>query len=229
MSNDYEKFLEESSKLVNNLLQGQGSNVLNPSEKPSGNPSGNLTNINNLFHFLLLDKINLKDEIKDKLTRVYEIFSSKSLASSKSKSGSEGTDQGSETTMPKPKIEIPYSSENQNILKIEKIQKIDTDYAMLEKELKNPLYIDKKQMKVEESDPIRSLIEKIIKFSFYEKCLNQGEIMQFKPRLNYDAINNSANIKYGPIERDYFLFWAKELKEWVDTFKPKSADQPSGA
>jgi len=43
------------------------------------NQTGGLTGINNLFHFLLLDKINMKKEVKDKLIKVYEIFSSKSL------------------------------------------------------------------------------------------------------------------------------------------------------
>jgi len=79
MSIELEKYdLREASDILDKLLQ----NTKETPENIKENQSGGLTNINNLFHFLLLDKINMKKEIKDKLIKVYEILSSKSLGTS---------------------------------------------------------------------------------------------------------------------------------------------------
>jgi hypothetical protein len=75
---DYEKI---SIATLNRILgkessQGSGSQR-EETEGSEGLEGSNINDLTNLFHFLLLDKVDVK--IKDKLTAVYKIFRSKAV------------------------------------------------------------------------------------------------------------------------------------------------------
>lgn len=82
---EYGQFMDESIATLDRILgkesQGsQGSQGLEGSGPQGSSSQGEGSNINdltNLFHFLLLDKVDVK--IKDKLTAVYKIFRSNSV------------------------------------------------------------------------------------------------------------------------------------------------------
>lgn len=77
---NYEAFMGESIATLNRIL---GKAALNGppshqgSEGSESNEAYNINDLTNLFHFLLLDKHEVKQEIRDKLTKVYSIFRSK--------------------------------------------------------------------------------------------------------------------------------------------------------
>jgi hypothetical protein len=85
---DYTQFINESSATLDRILgkssQGpQGSGPQGP-QGPQGSGSqgegSNINDLTNLFHFLLLDKVDVKQEIRDKLTKVYTIFRSNPIS-----------------------------------------------------------------------------------------------------------------------------------------------------
>ena len=78
---DYEQFIQDSSTILDSILgKASDSSILQATDQGLEQGS-NLNDLTNLFHFLLLDKHNVKKEIKDKLTAVYKIFRSPSQLS----------------------------------------------------------------------------------------------------------------------------------------------------
>lgn len=78
----YKKLIDESSATLNRIL---GKNGLEESQGPQGSQGSqgsdsegsNINDLTNLFHFLLLDdKHTVNQKIRDKLTKVYQIFRS---------------------------------------------------------------------------------------------------------------------------------------------------------
>jgi hypothetical protein len=90
------------------------------------------------------------------------------------------------------------------------------------KELKNDNYLGKKENNKNSDDPVGNLIDKIYNFSLYEKCVINGNIIQYPHKLNYNAIHNTSYHAYTELERDYFISWANDLKRWVDYLKSKT-------
>jgi len=91
------------------------------------------------------------------------------------------------------------------------------------KALNDPKYDGKKEISLEPNDPIGNLIDQIYKFSLYENCVIDNKIVQYPHKLDYNAIHNTAYHAYKPLERDYFVSWANDLKRWVDNLKPKKS------
>lgn len=72
---EYGQFMNESIATLDRIL---GKSSQGP--EGSGPQGSNVNDLTNLFHFLLLDKVDVKPEIRDKLTKVYSIFRSNSIS-----------------------------------------------------------------------------------------------------------------------------------------------------
>ena len=80
---DYGQFMIESIATLDRILgkesqgpEGSGPEGSGPQGSGSSSEGSNVNDLTNLFHFLLLDKVDVKKEIKEKLTKVYQIFRS---------------------------------------------------------------------------------------------------------------------------------------------------------
>lgn len=214
--------MDESIATLNRILgkssQGTGS-------QDSGSEGSNINDLTNLFHFLLLDKVDVK--IRDKLTKVYSIFRSTSPQSGPEPAPQPGAPQPPEPG-PEPAPQPPQPPSEPEITytpleeKRKKAQSIDTDHTNLLKELNNKKHIGEKEKSLESNDPVGNLIDQIYNFSLYEKCIVDGNIIQYPYKLDYNAIHNTAYHAYSRVERDYFISWANDLKRWVDSLKPKT-------
>ena len=85
---EYGPFMKESIDTLDRILGKECSQGSGPQDQGSGpqdqgskdSEGSNINDLTNLFHFLLLDKVDVK--IRDKLTAVYKIFRSKTIPQS---------------------------------------------------------------------------------------------------------------------------------------------------
>jgi len=73
---DYGESMKESISILDRILGTKSQEDGPQGSQGSSSEGSNVNDLTNLFHFLLLDKINIKPEIRDKLTKVYSIFRS---------------------------------------------------------------------------------------------------------------------------------------------------------